>query len=58
MSQVTAGETITLTIDDRAVTIKIEDASKSESILAKVENSDHDRYSVGNVYEFNRNLLA
>jgi hypothetical protein len=57
MSQVTAGSVITLNIDGKSLTVKIEDASKSESILAKVECSSSDDYREGQVYEFKRSLL-
>ncbi len=57
MAQVTAGELITLNIDNQKVTIKVEDASKSDFISGKVESSSSKGYKEGNVYEFNRDLL-
>jgi hypothetical protein len=58
MAQVTAGETITLTIEGKSVSVKIEDASKSDTILGKVESSGAERYRPGQVYEFDRALLS
>lgn len=58
MSQATAGETITIHVEGAQLTIKIEDASKSEAVLAKVVASESDAHKVGQVYEFNRALLA
>ncbi len=58
MSQATAGETITIHVDGAQLSIKIEDASKSEAVLAKVQASESDAYKVGQVYEFDRALLA
>ena len=57
MSQATAGETITLTIDGQPIIVKVEDASKSESIQAKVVASESEQYVVDHIYEFNRTLL-
>lgn len=57
MAQVTAGEIIKLYIDEAVVTAKVEDASKSNSILAKVETSTIPKYRPEQVYEFDRNLL-
>mgnify|MGYP003575121772 CR=1 FL=1 len=58
MSKITAGETVTFTINSQTLTVKVEDASKSEYILAKVEHSSSPDYKVGNVYEFDRNILT
>lgn len=57
MAQAIAGETITLTIDGAAILVKVEDASKSEAISARVEASDSQDYHVGQIYEFSRDLL-
>lgn len=57
MAQVTAGETLTLTLDTGRVTIKVEDASKSDSILAKIVQSDSEPHRVGEVMDFDRELL-
>jgi len=57
MAQVTAGEIVSLYIDDAIVKAKVEDASKSDTILAKVESSAIPKYQPGQVYEFDRALL-
>lgn len=57
MPKVTAGETLTLKIDGYHLTIKIEDASKSDHILAKVQESASPNYKEGQVCKFNRSLL-
>ena len=57
MAQVNAGDVITIQIDGLPVTAKIEDASKSESIMAKIETSQSPIHHVGQVYEFERSLL-
>ncbi|WP_113635637.1 hypothetical protein [Nubsella zeaxanthinifaciens] len=57
MAKVTAGELITLNIGNQKITIKVEDASKSDFISGKVESSSSESYKEGNVYEFNRDLL-
>lgn len=58
MAKVIAGETVTFTIDNKTVTAKVEDASKSEYILAKVQTSTSSAHKVGNVYEFERSQLT
>jgi hypothetical protein len=58
MAKVTAGELITLNIENQEVTIKVEDASKSDFISGKVESSSSENYKEGNVYEFDRSLLT
>ena len=52
----TAGETVKIEVDGEVVTIKIEDASKGESISGKVESvsSQSSKYSVGEICEFDR----
>lgn len=57
MAQVTAGEIIKLEIDNVIVMVKVEDASKSDTILAKVKSSSMPDYKPGQVYEFDRSLL-
>lgn len=57
MAQAIAGETITLTINGTAISVKVEDASKSEAISARVEDSNSPDYHVGQIYEFSRDLL-
>jgi hypothetical protein len=57
MAKVSAGETVTLKIDGQTVTVKVEDASKSEHILAKVQRSSLPNYQQGQVYKFDRSLL-
>lgn len=58
MSKAIASEIVTFTIDGNNVTAKVEDASKSESILAKVESSQSPRHITEQVNEFDRSLLA
>jgi catalase (peroxidase I) len=58
MAQVTAGETVTLTIGGHTVTAKIEDASKSESVSVKIESSQSEAYEPGRVYEFERGKIT
>ena len=58
MAQVTAGETITLTVGEHSFTAKVEDASKSESISVKVEASQSPEYKVGQIYEFERSKIT
>lgn len=57
MSRIIAGQQLTLTIDTHTVQVKVEDASKSDAISAKVESSDSETYRIGNVYDFDRSLL-
>ncbi len=57
MAQVTAGEVVTFQIGDFIVQAKVEDASKSNLILAKVETSSSPDHKEGQVYEFDRNSL-
>ena len=57
MSRIIAGQLLTITIDDHTVQVKVEDASKSEAISAKVESSDSEQYRIGLVYDFDRSLL-
>ena len=57
MSQVTAGETITITLETGSVRAKVEDASKSDTIMAKVVSSDSADYVQDNIYEFDRGML-
>lgn len=57
MAQVTAGEIVTFNIGEHTITAKVEDASKSESILAKVESSSSPDHKVDQVYTFDRNNL-
>lgn len=57
MAQAIAGEIITLTIDSKRVRAKVEDASKSDTILAKVEESESADYTPGQVCEFSRALI-
>ena len=57
MSQATAGEMVDFMIENFLVTAKVEDASKSESILAKVVFSQSPNYKVDQVYAFDRSLL-
>ena len=57
MAQVTAGETITLTVDEKTFVAKVEDASKSESISVKIESSQSSNYEVGRIYELDRSKI-
>ena len=57
MSQVTAGETITITLETGSVRAKVEDASKSDTIMAKIVSSDSADYVQDNIYEFDRGML-
>jgi hypothetical protein len=57
MAQVTAGEVVTFQIGDYIVKAKVEDASKSDFILAKVESSSSPDHKEEQVYEFDRSLL-
>jgi dihydroxyacid dehydratase/phosphogluconate dehydratase len=57
MAKVHAGDIITIEIEGQLLTAKVEDASKSETIMAKVESSQASRFTVGTVYEFARNCL-
>lgn len=57
MAQVTAGDIISFQIGDFTVQAKVEDASKSDCILAKVERSSSPNHKAGQVYEFDRNSL-
>lgn len=58
MSQFIAGQTVTLSIDNEMIKLKIEDASKSDTISAKVEDSRSPNYKAGQVYEFDRELFT
>lgn len=58
MAQATAGDIVTFVIGEHSITAKVEDASKSECISAKVETSQSADYSVGQVYEFDRKFLS
>ena len=58
MSQFIAGQTVTLSIDKEMIALKIEDASKSDTISAEVEDSRSPNYKVRQVYEFDRELFA
>lgn len=57
MSQVTAGDVITLTIDGHTLEAKVEDASKSEAISVKIESSNSPDYRAGQIVDFNRDVL-
>lgn len=57
MAQVIAGETLTLTLNGGVVEVKIEDASKSEAVLAKVMRSEVAGYVPGQVCTFERSQL-
>lgn len=57
MSQVNAGETITITLESGSVRAKVEDASKSDTIMAKIVSSDSADYVQDNIYEFDRGML-
>ena len=57
MAQVNAGDVIEIIFEGHPITIKIEDASKSEMILAKIEASQSPNHNVGQVYEFDRSVL-
>lgn len=57
MAKIIAGETLTLKIDGYDLSIKIEDASKSDHILAKVQKSSSPNYKEDQVYQFDRSLL-
>jgi hypothetical protein len=57
MAQVTAGEVVTFRIGNYMVQAKVEDASKSDFILAKVEKSTSPDHKEEQVYEFDRSLL-
>ncbi len=59
MSQLTAGEVVTFTVDGVSITAKIEDASKGDVFSAKVQTTTppSEVYRVDGVYEFNRNIL-
>ena len=51
----TAGETTTVRIGDATLMIKIEDASKGETISARVEEvKSGSGYQAGQIYEFSR----
>ena len=52
----TAGETLTIIVQDVTLLIKVEDASKGDVISARVEEvkSGGGSYQPGQVYEFNR----
>lgn len=58
MSQFIPGQTVTVSIDNEMIKLKIEDASKSDTISAKVEDSRSSKYKVGQVYEFDRELFT
>ncbi len=58
MAQLIAGETVTLTFDGHSVTLKIEDASKSEAVQAKILSSAHPDYREESLHEFKRELFA
>lgn len=57
MAQVTAGDIVNFQIGDYTVRAKVEDASKSDVILAKVQSSSSPDHKEGQVYEFERNHL-
>lgn len=58
MAQITAGETIIIRLEDQSqLTVKIEDASKSDRFSAKVVASDCERYQPDQICEFDRALL-
>ncbi|MFN0256801.1 hypothetical protein [Pedobacter ureilyticus] len=57
MAKVIAGEVVSFRIGDFTIQAKVEDASKSDFILAKVEKSSSPDYKDGQVYEFDRNDL-
>lgn len=56
----TAGETLTVKIDQAKLVVKIEDASKSNVVSARVEaiKAGGDGYKVGQVYQFDRDALS
>lgn len=58
MAQVNAGDIIALVIDGDTIRVKVEDASKSESISGKVVSSASNHYTVDSVYDFSRQLLT
>ncbi len=58
MAKLNAGETVSLEIDNFQLKVKIEDASKSEYISAKVEDSTSPNYPIGSIHEFDRKLFA
>jgi hypothetical protein len=57
MAQVTAGDIVNFQIGDYTVEAKVEDASKSDFILAKVQSSSSPDHKEGQVYEFKRESL-
>jgi hypothetical protein len=51
----TAGETVTIEIENDILEVKIEDASKGDVVSGRVENVLRGQtYKVGEVYEFDR----
>jgi hypothetical protein len=51
----TAGETVTIEIENEVLTLKIEDASKGDVVSGRVESVlSGQTYKVGEVYEFDR----
>ena len=51
----TAGETVTIEMENDILEVKIEDASKGDVVSARVENVLRGQtYKVGEVYEFDR----
>ena len=54
MAHVVAGEIVDFVVNGKVVQAKVEDASKSESILAKVVSSQSDNHAIGQVCEFDR----
>jgi len=57
MAQVNAGDIITIKVENSTISVKIEDASKSDIILAKVKESALSNFKVDQVYEFDRNSI-
>lgn len=57
MAQVTAGDIVNFQIGDFTIQAKVEDASKSDFILAKVQSSSSPDHEEGVVYEFERSSL-
>ncbi len=58
MAQLTAGETLTLTLDGKSIEVKIEDASKSDTFEAKILSSAHPSYNKDQICTFERSLLT
>jgi hypothetical protein len=57
MAKLTAGTIIRFTLNGQLITARIEDGSKSDIFLAKVETSESPDHKPGQVYEFTRDVL-